>query len=383
MIKPETRAKKLQERIEKEINKAKELGIESNFYIWDDSVKKELRLRANYTTSYIVDAIHYPKNLEGDIMHPLWQQMKEIDIAITKTKQSKMFTTPTTIIEINENLKEGPAKRAIAKAEFTIEHGIQFLDKLQKFSTKTNLKNLRRDISILQSQQKELTPQMRKVNSEFITKRKHAKEEKTRKNQEALTEGRFWECDTDVLKSYFHPPFSKNYLVDVSERWRAALFLECKSNSYKRANGGWGHKLVGTGDGYLCGIDDNGDEWGHPVVIWQSCDEFGDTELSGTVEEAMSSLFAIQQNKLDSCYRQGDLLFCQESIPRDHTLELKAQRYPWEVRESHMISSPTLERNERYFQALNEIVVSHTSHNTVILPAGEYKLYELQIADAD
>ena len=64
-------------------------------------------------------------------------------------------------------------------------------------------------------------------------------------------------------------------------------------------------------------------------------------------------------------------------------VELHAQPEPWDVRESHQVSSPGLYRNGSRFRSDSEISVSHTSHAPVMLPPGEYRLYVLQIADAD
>jgi len=383
MIKPETKAKKIMDRVAKTIEKAKENNITASFYIEDLSCQKEQRLRAEYEITYNIGQINYPKNLEGNYPHLLWTEMRNIQTKISNLDNTIYFRSPTEYNQINLKTKSGPEQRSKAEAEYTLLYATQFLDTLKKFSSKTNLKNLRRDISILRSQQKELIPQMRKVNSAFIQKRKLEKEEIKKKNQEVLTEGRFWEVDKDTLKDYFHTPFQKNYLADVSAKWRAALFLECKSASYKRYNGTWGHILEGTGQGYLCGIDDNGDEWGHEVFVPLSINEYGTMQLDATVEEAMAELFDISINKLGKSYRQGDLLFCPETIPGTRKEELGKLEDAWEVKESHQIYSKGMRYDYEYFQSTNPIIVSHTSHNPVFLPAGEYKLYPLQIADAD
>lgn len=240
------------------------------------------------------------------------------------------------------------------------------------------------------------------------------------------------EADKEALKGYFHPPFDKNYLADVSERWRAALFIECESINYKDYNGNWRHKLGGTGRGYLCGIDDNGDEWGHRVEgLPQGRDDHDNLSLDSTVEEAMAILFGIRAAALAECTRQGDLLFCPAKIPSENKvicercgmpesqhfaskLDLDSERgiyedylacycagsyerysprtikapvlepeEKWTPRESHDITSPSLQRNGRYFRADHQITVSHTSHPTVVLPPGEYRLYALRVEDAD
>lgn len=142
-------------------------------------------------------------------------------------------------------------------------------------------------------------------------------------------------------------------------------------------------RLAGTGRGYLCGIDDNGDEWGHRVNdISLSRDEYDIAALDGTVEDAMSILFRINPFLLADCHRQGDLLFCPASIPAD--VDMTHHEKSWTPRESHVISSPGLKHNGRYFRSDEKITVAHTSHAPVVLDPGEYRLYMSQAAaDAD
>jgi len=382
MMKIETKAKKMQERIDRAIAQAKEHNITANFHIADNSVQKELRLCVTWGVTYNVDEIKYPQRLDVNANAIPWMEMHNIANQIQK-RATLDHDSHRETIPINEQTKTGPRLRAEARAAFLLKHGTIFLDNLRKSSTKTRLATLRRDISVLQSQQKEVIKEMRKVNSATILARKEAKAEREKRNQDALTSGEFWKADRDTLKDYFHPPFQKNYLADVSEKWRAALFTECESQMYKDWRGNKRHKLVGTGRGYLCGIDDNGDEWGHAVTIEPGYDEFSDPTIDATVEEAMAELFEIPVQKLENCYRQGDLLFCPELIPKDHRLEMRVQTEPWEVRESHIISGELLERNHEYFQSPYTIKISHTSHQPVTLPAGEYKLYTLQVQDAD
>ena len=381
MMKLETKIKKLQERIKKEKAKAKEVGISSSFTIEDNSTKKELRLSPIWRIDYSIDYIHYPKNLEGLSTHPLWIEMRNIQFQLQKLSQLESFHESQTNYSINEYTKHGAAEREQIKLEFYPNYGTKFLDKLRKFSSKSSVNNIKKQVSELQAKQKKLIPEMRKVNSEFISKRKQAKEEKKNQEAEYLKNGEFWECETETLKGYFHPPFDKNYLADVSEKWRAALFVECESVSYKNYYKNWGHKLVGNSRGYLCGIDDNGDEWGHEVFhLYQPYDEHGNAAIQGTVEEAMSELFGISENKLSKCYRQGDLLFCPEAIPDGTKLY---DENSWEVRESHEIISSNLKRNGHYFSSDVPIIVQHTSHAAIELPAGSYQLYEHQVLDAD
>lgn len=272
---------------------------------------------------------------------------------------------------------------------------------------------------------------MRAENSKYLADRKATKAAEREADALALKEGRFWDASKEALKGYFHPPFDKNYLADVSEKWRAALYLECEGAAWKDYNGNWRHKLVGTGRAYLCGIDDNGDEWGHECRIDLGVDDYGNVGLDADVEDAMAALFEIPARRLRNCERQGDLLFCRETIPtttravcpycgsrnlrpdRDtHDVIDDAAKIasgetvwcgfcgvvyakkiapptltlhdgPWEIRESHRIESEGLERNGRWFRSPNPIHITHTSHQPVTLEPGEYRLYTLQVEDAD
>lgn len=352
--------------------------VKKRFAIIDDSVQAELRLLTEWNISLAIDHINYPRNLKKE-KNPLWTEMSIINLEIARI--ARIISDHKSLAEkINVNTKTGPAKRAVAREQFEISTGNQFLADCR--TAKRQIKKLNKKVAELQSQQKVLLPQLRKVNSEYLAERRAEKEEIARKNTEALVSGNFWNADKAALKDYFHPPFGKNYLSDVSKKWRAALFLECESISYKTVYVNWGHKLGGTGTGYLCGIDDNGDEWGHEVDLsaWQGYDDFDDIKLEGEVEWAMAELFDVPLRDLALCQRQGDLLFCPAQIPE--LIKMQAEE-KWSVRESHEIWSPSLHRNGQYMQSDHEIVISHTSHELIVLPAGSYRLHMLQIADAD
>lgn len=373
MDKTEKKAKELTLKI-REINKSTS-PVKSHYRIFDSSVQAELRLSVEWQITFDYDAIHYPKNLGGD--ETPWDEMRTITRQFAPL--CNLASGKNTLTEkININTKTGPARRAEAKNLYIIEQGQAFLAAYKKATTPAKLKKVIAKITELQAQQKALLPQLRASNSAYLAGKKNEKAELQAKNAEALKSGRFWEADKDTLKGYFHPPFDKNYLADVSEKWRACLFLECESVSYKDYNKNWRHKLSGTGAGYLCGIDDNGDEWGHHVHIHQSSDNYNNSALEGTVEQAMCNIFDILRADLEKCQRQGDLLFCPAQIPEETTMEPQAT---WTPRESHEITSPSLYRNGTYFKAADEITVNHTSHAKVILPAGEYRLYMSRVAD--
>lgn len=377
-MKTEKRAQAITEKIKKITgNKTTAIAVYSRY---DNSVQAELRLEAAWKIGYPVDDIGYPKNLAGD-SNPLWRQMWDISVAIRQAAALKTGEHRVTI-PINERTKTGPERRAEAKNTWIIEAGNAFLADYRAVTGKRALAAIRKAITDLQAQQKALLPQLRAANSAHLAGKKSEKQAQAEKNAEALKSGRFWEAEKETLKGYFYPPFDKNYLADVSEKWRAALFLECKSVSYRYGyDDRWGHKLTGTGRGHLCGIDDNGDEWGHRVNnLPQSHDDYGNAALDSTVEEAMADLFDIPAKSISACYRQGDLLFCPESIPAE-TKMTSAEK--WAVRESHELWSPGLNHNGTYFKSNREILVSHTSHAEIVLPPGEYRLYTIEIVDAD
>jgi len=376
-MKPYRKISTIERKIEEELKDS--VILTKKYGVTDGSVQAELRLRADSRINLRVDHLHYPKNLRRD-GNPLWKEMLRIYRDIENAARIVDFCQDF-FETINIKTKTGPIRRAEAKKQFEIEMGNRFLSDCRQAKKRT--KKLTAQVAELQARQKELLPQLRRANSEYLAERKAEKAEIARKNTEAIASGKFWNATKEALKDYFKPPFEKNYLADVSERWRAALFIAMKSTGYKSYSGDWRHKLEPTGNGYLCGIDDNGDEWGHEVALeeWMGIDEHDNITLSGVgVIHAMAELFNVSVHKCTECTRQGDLLFCPEKIPEGTELYHEEK---WEVFESHKIWSPGLYRNGNYFRSDQDIEVSHTSHDMIVLPAGSYRLYELQVADAD
>jgi hypothetical protein len=395
------------------------------------STQAELRLVAEWTIRYPVDSIRAPKRLDGEApwAGSPWQQYAEINGEISEVA-NLASSRKERALPISARTKSGPAKRDEAKELFENECAKEFLADYRRATGKKRLAEVRAAVGALQKRQEEILKDMRAENSRYLSERKAAKAAEREADAIALKAGRFWEASREALKGYFNPPFEKNHLADVSERWRAALYLECESAGWKDAYGNWRHKLVGTGRAYLCGIDDNGDEWGHELRLDLGVDEHGNVGLDADVEDAMAELFQVPSSRLRDCERQGDLLFLRCAIPateraicpycgntrlrpdRDthETIsaaeiesgeevwcgycgvvrarkiappELAPHEGPWEVRESHRIEAEGLERNGRWFRSPNPIKVSHTSHRTLTLEPGEYRLYELQVEDAD
>lgn len=374
-----TKAQRISDKI-KAVTSDRSIVVSKFSVTSDDSTQAELRLRASWVIDFPVDEIKWPNQLSGSF-DPLWTEIIALNSKITSVSRL-VSGSKDAVLPISARTKTGPEKRAEAKAAFVIEAGQAFLADYKEATSKKALDRVRSVIADLQNRQKALIPRLRKANSEYLAQRKAAKAERNRKNTEALAAGRFWECDREYLKGYFHPPFARNYLADVSEKWRAALYTEMESTAWKARKGDWRHKNIGTGWAYLCGIDDNGDEWGHLVNLrsMMNTDRHGDLEYMASVEDAMCKLFDIPKYKIRSCVRQGDLLFCPEAIP---DVELHPHEGPLEVRESHRIESPSLERNGQWFRSADPITVTHTSHQPVTLEPGEYRLYTLQSTDTD
>jgi len=381
-MKTEIKVKRMEEKVKKAETLATEKNVNTTFELTDSaSVQTQLRIGISSKIVYNVDQIHYPKNLSGDD-NPLWSEMYAIKRKIVDVSWILNPTNDYYEFDIHKKRKNGPEKREEQKNQLYLEKSNEYLKQLRKACLPSNLKIIRNRITTLQTKQKALLPKLRKANSEYLAGKRAEKVAKQEKNTQALAEGKFWDADKDALKDYFNPPFERNYLVDTSEQWRAALYIECASISYKDNFGNWRHKLSGTNNGYLCGIDDNGDEWGHEVTdLNQAVDYYDNQELSGTVEEAMAEIFEISETKLENCQRQGDLLFCKEKIPEN--VELTQHTGAWEIRESHMIESKGLQRNGLYFKSEMDIHISHTSHAPITLPFGEYRLYESQMDDVD
>lgn len=313
--------------------------VVSRFTFEDTSTQAELRLRCHWSIVYPVDTINYPRCLDSTTTTDPdpWREMCSLETEISQISELGGDVKYLNL-SANERTKSGREVREQAANAFELEMSNAFLAAYRKAVSKRSLSKIQRKISSLQSQQKYILPLMRAHNSKAIMARRDAAAERRDENQRALAEGRFWDADKAALKGYFHPPFARNYLADVSERWRAALYTEIASTAWKAGKGDWRHKNVGTGSGYLCGIDDNGDEWSHIVNLseYVDRDEYGDIGYIATVEDAMSALFDIDARDLPQCVRQGDLLFCPEPIPETARLHY-AGGGSWAVRQSHTV----------------------------------------------
>jgi len=338
------------------------------------STQKELRLRVSWDITYRVDNIQYPRQLGANHATGPWSRAYVLGCEIryiTRCHHTECF-----ILRANARTKNGAAERKQADHEFALRVKNEFVSAYRHASSKRIVTAIRGEVVRLQQDITALIPEMRRINSEYLAERRAAKTAQREADTEALESGEFWRVSNEGLKDYFNPPFSRNYLADVSERWRAALYMEMDSTAYKGYDGNWRHKLIGTGRGYLCGIDDNGDEWGYYVHHVGTRDSYGDYSIKATIEQAMSNLFGVWPD--EHCQRQGDLLFRAEPIP-EH-VELRGCE-KWTIRESHEAWSPGLHHNSNYMRSNREIAITHTTHPMLVLEPGDYRVYASRAAD--
>ena len=379
----EKRIEKLKAKIDAIINNPAPVVGSVRFKIIDESVQAELRLRAEWAIRVSVDSINYPKALSDD-GRKHWLKAYGIDELI---RSETILARGGEILHLpaNAKTKSGAERRAAAEGEFRVRMMTEFLSAYKKAIKPRSVSRAHKRVEKLQAEQQEHILRLRAENSKTVLARRTGKAEERARDQEALKSGRFWEASKEAIKGFFHPPFSKNYLADVCGHWRAALYLEVESKGYKNGGGVWRHKLVATERAYLCGIDDNGDEWGHEVELMLPPNEHYDPDMgAATVEMAMEELFGVHQGRINAleCKRQGDLLFCREKIPA--SVELESQNEPWEIRESHRIEcTAPYARNGNWIRTEANLTVAHTSHQPVTLEPGDWRLYELQVADAD
>ena len=156
--------------------------------------------------------------------------------------------------------------------------------------------------------QREQIDALRAVNAAHVVSTRNAAKARREIEQIALAAGRFWECSEATLKDFFSVPFSCRKLVSISERFRAALFVELEvgdRHGYRA--------LVPTDSAYLCGVDDNGEQWGHRIESWY-------WSYDSTVEEAMARLWNVSVTTVGESHRQGEILIHPEPFPPGVTL---------------------------------------------------------------
>jgi len=219
---------------------------------------------------------------------------------------------------------------------------------------------------------------IRKKNSEYLKACREAKKREREEARKAFNRGEFWRADEDYLKKFFNPPFSKSKLTDVSEKWRACVFVELE---YWQGEG-----LRPTTRAYLCGIDDNGQKWGQIVQKQYDSWDYQGWSYSTSVEEVMSEVFGCIVDK--DCIRQGDVLIRPVDWNTAPDLEWE-KKDELRINGSHILFSPDMKA--AYIRGVGEIYyveivigrLEHRGgHQPITLQPGRYIIH-LPIGYAD
>jgi hypothetical protein len=377
------------------------------------TVKKQTRQRveASYRVRLAVDEIKLQKNMGShEVYSELATQWRDLQREIDQLRL---------IAEHSETMTYGTrseTKRHMKLTALTTRLAWDYADAIMRAWFAEPYLQTR--IKTIQTQQIKIIVRVRAHNAAAIVDKRRTAKRKQEAEQRALAEGKFWECESKTLKNYFRVPFDSRALVEVSERWRAALFVETESENCSNQRGTYWHRSLDTGRGYLCGIDDNGDEWGFHVAAG----------FSDTVESAVAEVFGVSSDKIKNCYRQGEILFCpakpitepiivcrfcgakwtprvelsndpEDPRPTYHCTgcgtwwigdyDMPTLHPPvftatekWQIVEGHEAWSPGLETNNRWIRSSHEITVTHPTHEMLVLPAGSYRMY-VHVENAD
>lgn len=229
-------------------------------------------------------------------------------------------------------------------------------------------------IKNLQQEQQKFIESVRRWNASVILRQRANAKAHRESEQVALASGEFWKCSEQTLKDYFHVPYERRKLVDVSEKYRATLFVEVDVRDIDQP---WGYSrsLVPTSRAYLCGIDNNGEEWGFRVILRH----YEEWLYESKVVDAMAEVWGVDEKLVLESERQGEILFHADLIPDG--VEMVADG-DWQIRPSHCVKSEGLEHDDDYFRSANTITVEHPTHAPVTLPPGSYRAY-IHNYDAD
>jgi len=314
-------------------------------------------IRINYTSRVGVDQLLLQQAVKGayDEQSTLRLEYHQLNTAINKIITGEQIADRL-------NSKSEPKRRAWLAGQVR-------KCRAARRSIITSTRERMPEITTMQKRQAEIIAEVRKSNASTLIGQKKVASEKRAKEKAALEAGRFWECSEQLLKDYFSVPFDCRKLVSVSEKFRAALFLELEHGQNSMGY----NALVPTYNAYLCGIDDNGEEWG--FRLQQDCD------YNDTVEDAMAVCWEVPKSIVEQSFRQGEILFWKNNNPTGwRTMTPDTE---WQIAPSHVITSPSLRHNGgHYFYADDPIIISHPTHAPLILLAGEYQ-YSIHEVDAD
>jgi hypothetical protein len=323
-----------------------------------------------YVPTLEIDHLHlqnYVEHGEGEPDHKMWLSLQETIRVHTgeSTTQERLFTA-----RFNSTSQ--------TKRQTWLKEQLIICNKMTK-EFNVNKKHNLSMIRLLQKEQQKFILSLRRWNASCLLKQKKNATMKREAEQKALTEGEFWKCSEDTLKRFFSVPFDKRKLVSVSEQHRAALFVECVTDWSGEGN----YKEIRPTDrAYLCGIDNNGEQWGFRVQ--QPRDSYYNQrpnwDYDSTVEEAMAIVWDVDLKLISESQRQGEILFHSEPIPESVKMISDGD---WQIRPQHCVESQGLEHDDDYFRSVNPIVIEHPTHQKVELPSGTYRVYVHNYNDKD
>ena len=215
-----------------------------------------------------------------------------------------------------------------------------------------------------------------KDNSEYLKHNKQLRELELR----ALEEGNYENVSDETLKQfikYYFPEFSraKLYIIDKSSKYRAVLFCTLELGPYV-------YNLV-PAEYYLCGEDDNGEEWCHIITTNFISDYYTKEEIDNlykrSVKWAESQLLNVPLEYFDYFIdRQGDVfVFRDEEEQADYREQEETDEF--EILPNHVLKleKTAVIKYTRYANRLHvdlpvPAVLEHPSHHHVKLQPAKY-----------
>jgi|GEM_PF-5415148 len=316
----------------------------------DDAVQ---RCGIDVRTTYV--SVWYRPELPIDHLHLQGSEPGTWDDADPLRDEWLQLEQDILQLQLGECVSARVDTRNISRQRDATLRAIRMCETADRMLARTRKSRVRK-IATLQRRQSEIIREIRRLNGAVVVERRRAAKAHREAEKEALAAGRFWECSEQTLKNYFSVPFRKRKLVDVSERHRAALFLDLDYEGY-------GVGLQPSGVAHLCGIDDNGEEWGFRLLVYRSYDV--------TVVDAMMTCWGVRRDIIERATRQGEILIWSENIPDDVRLESADDEH--DIAPSHTVRSETLQINGEYFYATTPIIVEHPTHAAIWLQPGSYR----------
>ena len=208
-------------------------------------------------------------------------------------------------------------------------------------------------------------------NSEYLKHKRQLRELEVR----ALEAGDYYNVSDETLKQWIKETFPefrrKLYILDRSSKYRAVLFCTLELHPYF-------NKLV-PAEYYLCGEDDNGEEWCHLIATnFIYCNLNTEILYKRSVKWAESQLLNVPTSLFDYFIdRQGDVFVFRDEDQANYREQEETDEF--EILPNHILK---LEKTAviKYKRKSNKIyldlpvpaVLEHPSHHHVKLQPAKY-----------